>query len=428
MSKAHVEKAFNGEVSDTIGEPAKTKRTRMRRTSGEMGQRFAIKKIERQGVEKTSGETKEHVKVGQLGPATLRNKLSVAPKERRCVSDDVTNKANTDVVNEASVSTKRSGSRFHVTKLPLPVSISDKESSSTGEKSHYVQEDSKARTSKMSLDAKQSDASRIDSARDFHLKEFEPDDFQAGGSKKKETPFLIGRYFGSAAEGKSETIDSVLSDTGIKLQLEGEIKDIQQEQKVNEVEEKAVATSPNNRFLKFDVEIGRGSFKTVYKGLDTETGVAVAWCELQDKKWNKNERQRFKEEAEMLKELQHPNIVRFYDYWEEQNHRNRKVIILVTELMTSGTLKTYLKRFKKINLKVLKNWCRQILKGLYFLHTRTPPVIHRDLKCDNIFITGTTGSVKIGDLGLATLKNKSFAKSVIGMGAFWLLFLHVKLI
>ena len=75
---------------------------------------------------------------------------------------------------------------------------------------------------------------------------------------------------------------------------------------------------------------------------------------------------------------------------------------------------SYIKRFKKVNLRVLKNWCRQILKGLYFLHTRTPPVIHRDLKCDNIFITGTTGSVKIGDLGLATLKNKSFAKSVIG--------------
>lgn len=74
----------------------------------------------------------------------------------------------------------------------------------------------------------------------------------------------------------------------------------------------------------------------------------------------------------------------------------------------------YLRRFKKINPKVLKSWCRQILKGLSFLHSRTPPIIHRDLKCDNIFITGTTGSVKIGDLGLATLKNRSFAKSVIG--------------
>lgn len=64
--------------------------------------------------------------------------------------------------------------------------------------------------------------------------------------------------------------------------------------------------------------------------------------------------------------------------------------------------------------KVLRSWCRQILKGLHFLHTRTPPIIHRDLKCDNIFITGPTGSVKIGDLGLATLKRASFAKSVIG--------------
>lgn len=74
----------------------------------------------------------------------------------------------------------------------------------------------------------------------------------------------------------------------------------------------------------------------------------------------------------------------------------------------------YLKRFKVMKPKVLRSWCRQILKGLHFLHTRTPPIIHRDLKCDNIFITGPTGSVKIGDLGLATLKRASFATSVIG--------------
>lgn len=51
------------------------------------------------------------------------------------------------------------------------------------------------------------------------------------------------------------------------------------------------------------------------------------------------ERLRFREEAEMLKGLQHPNIVRFYDYWEVTLIR-RKYIVLVTELMTSGTLKT----------------------------------------------------------------------------------------
>ena len=51
--------------------------------------------------------------------------------------------------------------------------------------------------------------------------------------------------------------------------------------KENEKEERAIGSSQDGRFLKFDDEIGRGSFKTVYKGLDTETGVAVAWCELQ---------------------------------------------------------------------------------------------------------------------------------------------------
>ncbi|XP_068595010.1 serine/threonine-protein kinase WNK1 [Brachionichthys hirsutus] len=186
---------------------------------------------------------------------------------------------------------------------------------------------------------------------------------------------------------------------------------------IEEAEIKAVGTSPDGRFLKFDIEIGRGSFKTVYKGLDTETTVEVAWCELQDRKLSKTERQRFKEEAGMLKGLQHPNIVRFYDSWEGPS-KGRKCIVLVTELMTSGTLKTYLKRFKVMKIKVLRSWCRQILKGLHFLHTRAPPIIHRDLKCDNIFITGPTGSVKIGDLGLATLKRASFAKSVIGTPEF----------
>uniref|UniRef100_A0A673NEQ9 non-specific serine/threonine protein kinase n=1 Tax=Sinocyclocheilus rhinocerous TaxID=307959 RepID=A0A673NEQ9_9TELE len=188
-------------------------------------------------------------------------------------------------------------------------------------------------------------------------------------------------------------------------------------QEDEEVETKAVGTSPDGRFLKFDIEIGRGSFKTVYKGLDTETTVEVAWCELQDRKLSRSERQRFKEEAGMLKGLQHPNIVRFYDSWELPS-KGRKCIVLVTELMTSGTLKTYLKRFKVMKIKVLRSWCRQILKGLHFLHTRAPPIIHRDLKCDNIFITGPTGSVKIGDLGLATLKRSSFAKSVIGTPEF----------
>lgn len=58
-------------------------------------------------------------------------------------------------------------------------------------------------------------------------------------------------------------------------------KDEPEEEEDDEDDLKAVATSLDGRFLKFDIELGRGSFKTVYKGLDTETWVEVAWCELQ---------------------------------------------------------------------------------------------------------------------------------------------------
>ncbi|XP_037544510.1 serine/threonine-protein kinase WNK4 [Nematolebias whitei] len=189
------------------------------------------------------------------------------------------------------------------------------------------------------------------------------------------------------------------------------------EEEHDDEETKAVASSPDGRFLKFNIEIGRGSFKTVYRGLDTETTVEVAWCELQTHCLSRAERQRFSEEVEMLKGLQHPNIVRFFDSWKS-SLRGPKCIILVTELMTSGTLKTYVGRFRPMKLKLLQRWSLQILKGLHFLHSRSPPILHRDLKCDNIFINGPTASVKIGDLGLATLKKASFAKSVIGTPEF----------
>ncbi|XP_069499691.1 serine/threonine-protein kinase WNK2 isoform X3 [Ambystoma mexicanum] len=239
----------------------------------------------------------------------------------------------------------------------------------------------------------------------------------SSGGEGAPEPAGVTPESGSLQELREQGKDAELSQLPDPPREPARQEEAEHEDEEEEADSKAVSISPDGRFLKFDIEIGRGSFKTVYKGLDTETWVEVAWCELQDRKLTKMERQRFKEEAEMLKGLQHPNIVRFYDFWESCV-KGKKVIVLVTELMTSGTLKTYLKRFKVMKPKVLRSWCRQILKGLHFLHTRTPPIIHRDLKCDNIFITGPTGSVKIGDLGLATLKRASFAKSVIGTPEF----------
>jgi serine/threonine protein kinase len=68
----------------------------------------------------------------------------------------------------------------------------------------------------------------------------------------------------------------------------------------------------------------------------------------QENRYNKAEQARFKEEVAILKTLQHPNILRLYDSWEiggkvggGSEKRERKVLVLITELMTSGTLKTW---------------------------------------------------------------------------------------
>ena len=101
--------------------------------------------------------------------------------------------------------------------------------------------------------------------------------------------------------------------------------------------------------------------------------------------------------------------------WKTPGPNNKDSIYFITELMTSGTLKQYITKTKSfIKPKIIKNWCRQILQGLVYLHSRDPPVIHRDLKCDNIFINGNNGQAKIGDLGLAALKSQRHLTSVLG--------------
>ena len=83
--------------------------------------------------------------------------------------------------------------------------------------------------------------------------------------------------------------------------------------------------------------------------------------------------------------------------------------------MTSVHRRRYRKRHKYIDDDVLKRWAWQILCGLVYLHGHSPPIIHRDLKCDNIFINGSQGVVKIGDLGLATLlRARTAPQSVLG--------------
>ena len=58
-------------------------------------------------------------------------------------------------------------------------------------------------------------------------------------------------------------------------------------------------------------------------------------------------------------------------------------------------------------MEAIKKWAVQILKGLAYLHSQNPPIIHKDLKCSNLFIDGVVSTIRIGDLGLASHINKN---------------------
>lgn len=158
-------------------------------------------------------------------------------------------------------------------------------------------------------------------------------------------------------------------------------------------------------------EVGSGAQKIVYKAIDTDTGCEVAWNSVNLSQITDYERRRLTEEITLIKQLRHPNIIHCEGAWVVKKESK---CIFITELLTGGSLKQFLRKIKHPRRKVLKLWCKGILSGIEYLHTQKPPVLHRDLKCDNIFIDSTTGSVRIGDLGLSTAMQRSELTSFLG--------------
>lgn len=179
-----------------------------------------------------------------------------------------------------------------------------------------------------------------------------------------------------------------------------------------------VQIDPTGRYARFDEVLGKGAMKTVYKAIDEVLGMEVAWNQvnLTDLLHSPDDLQRLYSEVHLLSTLNHDSIIRFYTSWIDVEHRTFNFI---TEMLTSGTLREFRVKYKGISMRAIKIWAREILEGIVYLHGHDPPVIHRDLKCDNIFVNGHLGQVKIGDLGLAAvLIGPRRAHSVIGTPEF----------
>eukprot|EP01061_Rhynchopus_euleeides_P010416 TRINITY_DN19864_c0_g1_i1.p1 TRINITY_DN19864_c0_g1~~TRINITY_DN19864_c0_g1_i1.p1 ORF type:complete len:730 (+),score=256.49 TRINITY_DN19864_c0_g1_i1:76-2265(+) len=99
-----------------------------------------------------------------------------------------------------------------------------------------------------------------------------------------------------------------------------------------------------------------------------------------------------KAEAQMLSRLKHPHIVRYTEsYWE------KGALIIITEFAGGGDIRSKIGP-RGCGENAMK-WFVESCDAVKYLHDRF--ILHRDLKPDNIFLT-TGGSVKVGDLGLAT--------------------------
>ena len=184
------------------------------------------------------------------------------------------------------------------------------------------------------------------------------------------------------------------------------------EDSLSDLERKVIEESPKGRFQRFEEELGSGSQKRVFLAYDTDTGCEVAWNSVLIDIKDSESIQKIKMEIEILKPLKHPNIINFiYCFFNEEKNE----IVFITELFSGGSLSQHLNKFKHPRLRVIKLWCQEILKGLKYLHEHVPPIMHRDIKCDNIFINKNTGEIKIGDLGLGLiLKDTEYASQFCG--------------
>ena len=148
--------------------------------------------------------------------------------------------------------------------------------------------------------------------------------------------------------------------------------------------------------------------------LQVETGKEIAWNVIQISRFRGPAQKRIRKETEILGKINHKYIMKFFSVWETVTN-DRPELHFVTERAAS-TLRTTVSRLHPLSKKQIQRWCRQILTALSYLHGLTPPIIHRDLKSENIFLNGSSGDIRIGDFGLSTQSDSS--KTLLGSPAY----------
>ncbi|KAL4249212.1 non-specific serine/threonine protein kinase [Abortiporus biennis] len=140
--------------------------------------------------------------------------------------------------------------------------------------------------------------------------------------------------------------------------------------------------------------LGKGAFGQVYRALNWATGETVAIKEIQLSNIPKSEIGQIMSEIDLLKNLNHPNIVKYKGF-----EKTKEYLYIILEFCENGSLHNICKKFGKFPETLVAVYICQVLEGLVYLHDQG--VIHRDIKGANI-LTNKDGCVKLADFGVAS--------------------------
>ncbi|OTA89998.1 hypothetical protein M434DRAFT_33993 [Hypoxylon sp. CO27-5] len=157
--------------------------------------------------------------------------------------------------------------------------------------------------------------------------------------------------------------------------------------------EKAVQ-DPGLRDYRLGECLGKGAFGSVYKAIHWGTGEAVAVKQIKLVNLPKSELRMIEAEIDLLKNLNHDNIVKYIGFVKSTDCLN-----IILEYCENGSLHSICKAYGKFPENLVGVYMTQVLQGLQYLHDQG--VIHRDIKGANI-LTTKDGKVKLADFGVST--------------------------
>ena len=148
----------------------------------------------------------------------------------------------------------------------------------------------------------------------------------------------------------------------------------------------AQGLEPEPKIADFKIikELGAGSFGHVYLCTHKVTKVQYAIKAIDKRnKTNLEEKPYFRREVEVMYKIHHPNVVKLYGHFEDNNY-----CYFIMEYISKGNIYSLIPQDKKkrINTQVVASLMKDVISAVYFLHNMHPPIIHRDIKPENVLL------------------------------------------